>query len=188
MISGYIGRPGSGKTYTLTELVLRAANSGRDVFTNYPVVHPNVWQFGPRQLLDLPPGLVVIDEAHLWFASRQSLRLPISWLQGMSQTRKKGWDLLWSTQHESRVDRVIRDVTSWMWLCTAWFNWGGHPMIFRAQSWEPEFFRNPDPKRRGLSTTRFFSSRVAAAYNTMGSVEGAEHLRSATDVYAAADQ
>lgn len=184
MIEGLIGRPGSGKSYELTRRVLAAADQDRLVFCNYAVSHPNVYMFEPDQLMDLPPGLIVIDEAHLWFPARMSLKLPMSWLAGMSQTRKKGWDLLWAAQHESRIDRVVRDVTSWMWLNSAWFSHNGHPVLFAASSWEPEFFRRPD--KRFTRSFRFFDRRVANAYNTFETLTQAEHTKSGTDLYAAA--
>lgn len=186
MIDGYVGRPGCGKTYTLTERALRAANSGRDVFTNFPVAHKRVWLFGPNDLLHLTPGLVIIDEAHLWFPSRKSLQLPTSWLAGLSQTRKNGWDLIWSAQHESRVDRIIRDVTNWMHLCDAWFNVGGHPLLFRTRCWEADFFRSDDRKKRGPTVWSLFNRKVAQAYDTYGRIEVATHAQSSTDPYATA--
>jgi len=184
VIEGYVGRPGSGKSYTLTARALELARRGRTVFANYPIDAPNCWTFTPEQMLDLPPGVIVIDEAHLWFPARQSLRLPPSWLAMLSQTRKNGWDLLWCAQHEARVDRIIRDVSSWMWLCTAWGSSGGHPMLFRATSYEPEFFRKP--KRAMTTRTRFFSREVAQAYDTFARLGTAAHLNDNSDAYASA--
>lgn len=181
-IEGFIGRPGAGKTYLLTKRVLEEADRDRLVFTNYAVAHPNVYMFGPEDLMHLPPGLVVIDEAHLWFPARMSLRLPMSWLAGLSQTRKKGWDLLYSAQHESRLDRAIRDVTQWMHLGTAWFSYNDHPVVFAQSTWEPEYFRHPD-KRRGR-TWSVFSRRVAEAYDTHESVTQAAHTQQKEDAYA----
>jgi hypothetical protein len=182
MIEGYIGRPGSGKSYTLTARIVEEAEKGRRVFTNYAVAHPNVWYFTPDQLMDLPPGLIVIDEAHLWFPARMALKLPPSWLAMLSQTRKNGWDLLWAAQHETRVDRVLRDVTSWLWLCSAWFVWEGHPMLFTAHCYEPEFFRKD--KKRQVTRRRMFSAAVAAAYDTHERLVVAEHATSDSDAYA----
>jgi len=184
MIECLIGRPGSGKSFELTARVLEAADRGRLVFTNYPVVHPNVYLFEPAQLMDLPPGLVVIDEAHLWFPARMSLKLPMSWLAGMSQTRKNGWDMLLAAQHETRLDRAVRDVCSWMWLCRAWGGGSDHPWLFTASSWEPEFFRRPD--RVFTRRWRFFSSRVASAYDTHAKLTQADHTIDAKDPYARA--
>lgn len=182
MIEGLIGRPGSGKSYELTRRVLREADRDRMCFTNWAVAHPNVFLFAPDQLMDLPPGFVAIDEAHLWFPARGSLQLPMSWLAGMSQTRKAGWDLMWAAQHESRVDRVVRDVTSWMWLHQAWGKSNGHPRLFTSTSWEPEYFRRP--KKRMSRQLHFFSQRVADAYNTHETLAQADHTRSAKDPYA----
>lgn len=184
MIEGYVGRPGSGKSYTLTARALELAGRGRTVFANYPIDAPNCWTFRPEQLLDLPPGVIVIDEAHLWFPARMSLKLPPSWLAMLSQTRKNGWDLLWCAQHEARVDRVIRDVSSWMWLCSAWLKHDGHPVWFRAECYEPEFFRNP--KKRMAVKWRRFSPRVAGAYDTYERLVTAEHVNDERDIYAAA--
>lgn len=183
MIEGYIGRPGSGKSYTLTDRAIQLAKRGRTIFANYPINFRNCYTFTPEQLLDLPPGVIVIDEAHLWFPARQSLKLPASWLAMLSQTRKNGWDLLWCAQHENRVDRVIRDVSSWMWLCSAWFEYGGHPAVFRSISYEPEFFRRPD--RRMTTRYRWFSREVAEAYNTFERLATAAHVNDDRDPYAA---
>lgn len=178
MIEGYIGRPGSGKSYTLSERALREVDRGRDVFCNYRL--DGTTYFVPEQLFDLPPGLIVIDEAHLWFSARQAMNLPPAWLAGLSQTRKNGWDLLWAAQHENRVDRVIRDVSSWQWLCSAWWKWEDHPVLFKATCWEPEYFRKE--KKKQVTTWRAFSPRVAAAYNTHERLTVAAHQQR-DDVY-----
>lgn len=183
MIEGWIGRPGSGKTMTLTERAIRAAARGRPVFTNYAVAAPNCFQFGPGDLLDLPPGLIVIDEAHLWFPARGAMQLPMSWLAELSQTRKNGWDLIWAAQHETRVDRVVRDVTCWMYLTKAWFPTPvGRPRFFTVQCWEPELFRAPGKVQS--KTVHRFSWKVANSYDTMGKIEQADHTRKKDDAYA----
>lgn len=182
MIEGFIGRPGSGKSYFLTQKALREADRDRLVFTNWGVTHPNVYFFTPDQLLDLPPGLVMIDEAHLWFPARGSLKLPMSWLGGMSQTRKKGWDLIWATQHENRVDAVVKDVTAWFWKCEILWSSGGNPKVFKRTCWEPEVFR-----RKGKQTTfelSLFRQRVADAYATHETLIQAGHTVDPRDFYA----
>lgn len=182
MIEGYIGRPGSGKSYALTERVLREAKRGNRCFTNWDVVADNVWRFREDQLLDLPPGKIFLDEAHLWFPARQALHLPPSWLAMLSQTRKSGWDLFWCAQHETRVDRALRDVTSWMHLCSSWFSSNGHPLLFRTETWEPEDFRKPG--KRQFSRWRTFDPAVAAAYDTYERLSIATHTEKRGDVYA----
>ncbi len=183
MIQGLVGRPGSGKTYTLTEWALREARRGRQVFANFSIDFENCWLFRPVDLLDLPPGLIIIDEAHLWFPARKALALPPSWLAMLSQTRKNGWDLLWSAQHENRVDRVLRDVSNWMWLCNGWFQRDGHPLVFEMQQYEPENFRKR--QYRVARSWKFFSQTVASAYDTYERLEVAEHVDTSKDLYGA---
>ena len=186
MIEGFIGRPGSGKSYAMTRRVLREADRGNRCFTNWDVNYPNVYRFTEDQLLDLPPGKIFMDEAHLWFPARQALNLPPSWLAMLSQTRKAGWDLIWCAQHESRVDRVLRDVTSWMYLCSSWFQTNGHPLAFRLEGWEPEYFRKKG--HREFSTWSLFDQKVANAYDTFERLSVASHTQSDKDKYASASK
>lgn len=179
-IEGWIGRPGAGKTWTLTARALRARRRGQPVYSNYPI--DGCWLFGPDDLLHLPPGLIVIDEAHIWFPARQAMRLPPSWLAMLSQTRKNGWDLIWSAQHEARVDRVLRDVTSWMYLTTAWFGPPGRPRWFRTQQFEPEEFR-----RAGKAVATRWQRRtdkISKSYDTYNQITVAQHAQRDDDVYA----
>jgi hypothetical protein len=182
VIRGLIGRPGAGKTYDLTRRVLNHADRGGLVCANYYVDHPNVVIFEPEHLLDLPPSLVVIDEAHLWFPARMSLKLPMSWMAKMSQTRKSGWNLIWSAQHETRVDRLIRDVSDWLTLSSAWGWTNGHPRLFTTSTYEPERFR-----KKGQVAARsmsFYSSRIANSYDTLQRITQAAHTAQKDDPYA----
>jgi len=188
VIEGYVGRPGSGKSYTLTARAWEEAEQGRQVFANFGLRHPNVERISIDDLVDpsMPPGLVVIDEAHLWFPSRLSMKLPPSLLMRLSQTRKAGWDLLWAAQHESRVDRVLRDVSGWMWLCSAWkglnpFSDPSHPAYFVALCYEPEKFRKR--KQHAQRSVRRFSQRVADAYDTHETLAVADHVMAVQDHY-----
>lgn len=173
MIEGYVGRPGSGKTYTITKRVMKIAKT-RPVFSNFEIDVPNVTVFEPKDLMRLPSGVIVLDEAHLYFPARGALKLPMSWLTMLSQTRKMGWDLIWSTQHERRIDAVVRDVTNLMWWCKT-YGLGEKPWLFTARAYEPEYFRKP--KMAMLRSMHRFDQRVADAYDTYGFVQEADHLR-----------
>lgn len=188
MIEGYIGRPGSGKSYTLSARGFEEAESGRQVFANFGLNHPNVEPITIEDLTDprMPPGLILIDEAHLWFPARLSMKLPPSLLMRLSQTRKMGWDLIWCAQHETRVDKVLRDVTNWLWLCNAWgsSNAGGaeHPAFFTALCFEPEKFRKR--KAHAQRVVRRFRMDVASHYDTKESLQVASHVLALQDHYA----
>lgn len=192
MIEGYIGRPGSGKTYTMTDRVLKSHKRYAAVVANYVIDVPNLILIrGPEHLLELQPPsnggkvLVVLDEAHLWFPSRLSMKLPASLLMKLSQTRKAGWDMWWSAQHETRVDRVLKDVTNWLWLCNSWLGaWSPHPngaLLFTARCFEPEAFRKQG--KHTCRSFRFFSKRVGQAYDTYEGLAVAGHVDAVKDFY-----
>lgn len=122
---------------------------------------------------------VLLDEVHLWLPARRSLQLPTSWLALFSQTRKLGWELYWTAQHETRVDRMLRDVTSFFYLAEGW-SW---PIErYKYTCYEPEHFRK---KGHEMGKRRRLRSRSASAtYSTLGSVAGADHVQDKRDPYA----
>lgn len=184
MIEGYVGRPGSGKSYTLTARAIEEAESGRQVFANYGLRHPNVERISVEDLVDpdMPPGLVVLDEAHLWFPARLAMKLPPSLLMRWSQTRKAGWDILWSAQHPKRIDSIIRDNSNLLWHCRAWKGFfSSEVSYFSATAYEPEEYRRA--KKHIMRTTRRFSPKVAAYYDTLETLSIAAHVRAVKDTY-----
>lgn len=170
-----MGRPGSGKTYSLTERCITEARRGRRVFANFTINHPNCYRYRYDQLMDLPSGVIAIDEAHLWFSARHSIMLPPEWLAEVSQTRKNGWDLYWTSQHESRVDLALRHVTDTQWLCSSWFTVAGHPLLFVSDAYEPEYFRKKG--RRVMRRYRFFNEDIAQSFNTYERLTIGEHMQ-----------
>ena len=76
----------------------------------------------------------------------------------------------------------MRDNTSWMWLCSAWFEHNGHPVFFVSKSYEPELFRK-DGKMM-TRRVRMFSQKIASAYDTFERLTVAEHAQSKDDLYA----
>lgn len=181
MIEGYVGKPGAGKTYAMTARALRELKAGHRVFANYHI--EGAESFAPEDLLDLPPGFIVLDEAHLWLSSRSFHKLPHSWLVKLSQTRKSGWHLLWSAQHPSRADKALRDVTHLLHWCHSWPNAlisGKRPRYIWANCYEPfGKVMEHDPRDRDLMFRREtfrFSMKVANAYDTFESIVAASHL------------
>ncbi|MCA1706135.1 MAG: zonular occludens toxin domain-containing protein [Actinobacteria bacterium] len=190
MIEGYIGRPGSGKSYSMTARAFRKGQRYDAVYANYRLQVPGFnYLRGPEDLLKLKAEssrkvLVLIDEVHLWLPARMAMKLPPSlWMQ-LSQTRKAGWDLHWAAQHESRVDRVLRDVTNWFWYCTSWgqgVNPLDRPLLFVNTRYEPERYRK---KKSAISRVpRLFSSKIAALYDTRESLAVAGHVAAMADPY-----
>lgn len=60
---------------------------------------------------------VLIDELNLWAPSRLWEKLGLGVLQRWAYARKDGLDIIWSAQHEARIDKVAREVTEHIWSC-----------------------------------------------------------------------
>lgn len=84
---------------------------------------------------------VLIDELNLWAPSRLWAELGLGVLQRWAYARKDGLDIVWSAQHEARVDKVAREVTDFVWSCSAFGgSWGGlrtRFQIFHRVRWIP---------------------------------------------------
>lgn len=191
-IEGHIGKRGSGKSYMLTKRVLKKWKKYEAVYANYQIDVPNfVPLLDPSQLIGLRASgprkqiLIVIDEAHIWFPSRQSMKLPISMMSLLSQSRHYGWVIWWAAQHEMRVDKALRDITDWMWLCRSYCKGlcidPNRPVFMFAKVYEPENFRKP--KKHEYWVLSLFRSKVAHAYSTNDSVASSSHLAEVKDFF-----
>jgi len=120
MISLVTGLPGSGKTYYLTQQAQEALERHRKVYINYKL---NV---GPEQehlveyfhsvedIVEAKDGLIIMDEAHIYFNARKWDSLPPAFQYKLQQHRKHGLDILGAVQNEARIDVIFRElVASW---------------------------------------------------------------------------
>ncbi len=127
---------------------------------------------GWDQLADLQNATVILDEAHLYAPSNLTLRFPtVAWWK-LSMGRKFKLDLYWITQHENRVNTVLRDLTGMIYVCSAWM--GGS--YFQAKGYEPEYLRK---EGKHVDAKRYkFDPRVAALYDTLQIIDADDHLYS----------
>ncbi|MBN9326850.1 zonular occludens toxin domain-containing protein [Cellulomonas sp. 73-145] len=165
MIEGIFGLPGQGKTYEGVRRLLLEADQGRQCYSITPIDHPNVEFVTFDECLDpfMPPGLIFWDEVHLKLGANDFRALKPEWYEKLSQTRKDGHDLIYTSQHESKVLKQLRDNTNYGWVTNAWGGWRGHPMAFSASAWEMHKLRRGKPADRYVHR---FSMRVARAYDT----------------------
>jgi KaiC/GvpD/RAD55 family RecA-like ATPase len=175
-VVGVVGRMGSGKSYFAVRMAYRRLRSGCRVVTNFSMRLPdelaaNWSQFrGWDQFADLEDAIVIIDEAHLYAPSHLPLALPQVARWKLSQARKFGLDVYWISQHEDRVARILRDLTQYIYLCTAWFD----HLIFTAKGFEPEKLRRKGKHGETMHLDRkvyFFRSSVANLYDTLQILE-----------------
>jgi hypothetical protein len=118
VILGITGLPGGGKSlYAVTEM-LKAKRAGRRVVANFHS-RTNMWEYmNWEQMKELHNALVVIDEAHMWFPSRQWHKTTQDELSYFQQSRKEGLDLMWVAQHENRVDTALKELSAYYKRCS----------------------------------------------------------------------
>lgn len=163
MIEGIFGLPGKGKTYEAVRRVINAADSGRQCYSVTPINHENVMEINYEDITDpyLPPGLILCDEVHLVLGADAGRKLDPKWYEKLSQTRKDGHDLIYTSQHESKVLKQLRDNTNYGWICTKWDY--GIKTVFAAKAWEMHKLRRGKPDDRYW---HFASTRVYRSYDT----------------------
>lgn len=124
-----VGRRGSGKTLLAAEIAQARMKRGERVYANFDVelVKRVRGGFVPvaragriyslLDALDLGDCSVVIDEANLWVSARQWSKIPASVLSTWQQSRKRGLSFVFTSQHEERVDKIVRELTDWILVC-----------------------------------------------------------------------
>lgn len=126
MVEGHLGLPGAGKTFNLVRECVRRRKREPNlrVYANMTIDLPGRGEFikltSWEELLDAEDGLVVIDEINLWMPSRAWAKLPGPLLWKWAQVRKSGLDIIWSAQHQARVDKLVRELT---FMLYQWFSW-----------------------------------------------------------------
>lgn len=139
MIRGYVGLPGAGKTYTMVEDAWKQfRESPRQIYTNMSGLRcpEAIYVDGLDGLLHVSNGLVLFDEIGVSLSSRYWQGVSRDLLMRFAQVRKNGLDLFWTSQHENRVDAVMREITNEYCRCAR-----TGPLVVRA-TWLPEDKKN----------------------------------------------
>lgn len=133
MITGFIGLPGSGKTYLLARQGLKDIADGKEVWANFKLEGAKHFHKLSDVVAILQVRLlrkekinmtILIDEINLSFPSRMWQKIPGWVLYFFSQTRKFGLDIYYTSQAIDRVEKVIREITNYCWVCkTFFFGW-----------------------------------------------------------------
>lgn len=120
MINIITGRPGSGKTYILTRIALDHLKAGRDVYSNYFIKwegnNLHYWD-NHSELVGIRSGVIIMDEAQVYFNSRKWEALDERLQYKLQQHRKDGLDIWGTVQHESRLDVVMRELVGRFYRC-----------------------------------------------------------------------
>jgi hypothetical protein len=169
-VTAYVGLPGSGKTYSLAEVGRRALDDGREVWSNagfdFAPGHPQSKVFSSfEEFTEIPNGAVVLwDELPLYVNSRKWQEFPDGLLYRLTQIRKDGLELHYSTIDWRMVDINVRRVTFWTWECRSITS-----RVFCRALFPPEERRKKDERARRREFVRV-KIETAGLYDTYGKV------------------
>lgn len=170
------GLPRSGKSYFFQELINKSLSNGRQIVTNYPVYLDGVKRFDDRLLYNqsyIYNSDIYIDEAYSFFNSRKFRNFSDHMHRFFSLCGHCGNRIYLISQHPARLDKVIREVTSYFISLHCFRLPSGRPWLFRRD------YYDSDPCEWGSISTqqkirplkrefRFFRSKIARSYNTHG--------------------
>jgi len=132
MVQGYTGLPGSGKTYLLAKRASEAMKKKRPVYANFGLAGAKHYA-KLNDVFEVRKGVILVDEINLVCPSRFWNKFPPELAYFWSQTRKMELDIFWTAQHIDRVDKIIREISNYVWWCRQ-FPFGIH----RAKCYLPE--------------------------------------------------
>jgi len=175
LVNGYAAQ-GRKNKWIARELTCQTAFFGGDPF---PVGRVKVlrgmtgeWRMfrGWDQFAELENAVVIIDEAHLYAPSNKSMVFPDVARFKMSQARKFLLDVYWITQHENRVNSILKDLTNMMYVCRSFLTGA----LFAVKGYEPEHMRK---KGKHLERQAYrMNTHIAGLYNTLEILAADDHL------------
>lgn len=142
MIEIFEGRIGGGKTYSAVERMAQYVSNGGACWTNVEINLEGFralcwkrygWEVQPGQMNVLSdeqmavfhrhspsgvpgkPSLVVVDEAHLWFNSRDWCHTSKELLTFLTQSRKVHTDVIFISQSVNNIDKQFMRLVQWVW-------------------------------------------------------------------------
>lgn len=187
-VIGVVGLMGSGKSYMAVRLAAAQLDAGADVASNFSM-HLDAKSGGQWRLFrdfadfaeltgDVDPDtgkirrrmVVIIDEAHLLAPSNEPNALSRVARWKISQARKFGLDIYWISQHESKVAKPLRDLTTHLYVCKS--TGRGKGLRFSATAYDPATARKAGKELFRVAYR--FEERIARMYDTLEIVEGSD--------------
>lgn len=125
-IRAYVGSNGGGKSLAAVHDALMAMDNGRHVLSNVRLWDPELNQphrlwiplTSFEQLLHARGCDVLLDEVTGVASSRESSALPPQIANLLVQLRRRDLSLSWTTPAWSRADKIIREVTQLVTVCS----------------------------------------------------------------------
>jgi hypothetical protein len=120
------GLTGSGKTYLMSRLLLKARKQGENVYANlslnFPNENENVYRWHAlSELYNLTNGTIGIDEGQKLFAARNWADLPMTFADKIASTRHEYLNIITTTQDFGHLDIIIRQNIHDRYSCQSLF-------------------------------------------------------------------
>lgn len=173
------GLPGSGKTYVLVRKALEFLDRDIPVYSNFLLNVPEDKKYlvhyynKMSDLINLERGVVLMDEAQIYFNSRKWETLDERLQYKFQQHRKDGLDIWGTVQDIRRLDVIVRELVSHYYECSKLIAsdefsvkpWG----IIRVTRYE---VRDHDKIRRRFLSREWFliKKKYVDSYNTLEKV------------------
>lgn len=167
-VTAYVGLPGSGKSYGLVQRAYREfqKDNPRPVFVNAGFNVRGAYSFRSfDEFLEIPDGAIVLwDELPLYVSSRRWQDFPDGLLYRLTQIRKDGLELHYSTIDWGMVDKNVRNITFWVWECEQ-----RSARMLKRRKFPPEHRRRKDERPRRTEYVRL-NEDVLALYDSYSKV------------------
>lgn len=131
-LQGYVGTAGQGKTYSAVQEVLRLYKAYKGniyIVSNLEIKYngikiSNDLKYTSQLLQDYDkPCLVLIDELPSIFNARNWKDFPPELFAKITQLRKgHGMRILYTAQRFFMIDKALRSITDYIYLCNCFFN------------------------------------------------------------------
>ena len=156
------GRPGTGKTYILTAKALEFLKKGRNVWINYFIDTKGLDLKGKlnfytkiSDIVKVKEGIILMDEAQIYFNSRNWEVLDERLQYKLQQHRHQGLDIWGTVQNIKRLDVIMRELVSNYYECHRLFATGEgskHPFgLFFLREYDVKDADKPEERRHMFS-------------------------------------
>jgi hypothetical protein len=126
MLTVIDGLTGSGKTYLMSRLLLKARKDGENVYANLSLNFPNenegVYRWHAlSELYNITNGTIGIDEGQKLFAARNWADLPITFADKIASSRHEFLNIITTTQDFGHIDIIVRQNIHERYSCRSLF-------------------------------------------------------------------
>jgi hypothetical protein len=188
MITAYVGKPGTGKTYQMSRDLCAAMDRGIEVWANYALRGAHYFE-RMEEVANVNKGIVAVDELNTWMPASKWQSVPISQIATFTQSRHEDLDMFYSTQSFRKVVSDVRLITTevWRmgWVVTPKFKPDDRykkPMPWRyrwhtADLYDADDIENGYKRIKPKRHLRFWeNSKIYRLYNTKFRIRTPRHL------------